>query len=110
MRSDQDTSQKLKGKDLIGKKYTPLFEYFAEWGTAPRNCFRVIEGKFVTTDAGTGVVHCAPGFGEEDYQACLAEGLVTPGELVMPVDDDGRFKDVVADFACCGVHCARRRN
>jgi len=64
--------EKLKGKDLIGKKYTPLFDYFAQWGAAPWNCFRVIEGKFVTKDAGTGVVHCAPAFGEEDYKACLA--------------------------------------
>jgi isoleucyl-tRNA synthetase len=89
---------KLKGADLVGKKYTPLYKYFAAWGEAPRNCFRVIAGTFVTTDAGTGVVHCAPGFGEEDYKACLAGGLVTPGEIVMPVDDDGKFKDVVADF------------
>lgn len=63
---------KVMGKDLVGKKYTPLYQYFASWGDAPRNCFRVIEGAFVTTDAGTGVVHCAPGFGEEDYKACLA--------------------------------------
>jgi isoleucyl-tRNA synthetase len=89
---------KMMGKDLVGKKYTPLYQYFASWGDAPRNCFRVIEGTFVTTDAGTGVVHCAPGFGEEDYKACLAQGLVTPGELVMPVDDDGKFKEMVADF------------
>jgi isoleucyl-tRNA synthetase len=90
--------EKLKGKDLIGKKYKPLYSYFETWGDAPRNCFRVIEGKFVTTEAGTGVVHCAPGFGEEDYKACLASGLVTPGEIVMPLDDDGRFLDVVSDF------------
>ena len=63
--------EKMKGAALVGKKYTPLYEFFKQWGDAPRNCFRVIEGKFVTTDAGTGVVHCAPGFGEEDYKACL---------------------------------------
>lgn len=83
---------------MVGKKYTPLYPYFKEWGEGPRNCFRVIEGKFVTTDAGTGIVHCAPGFGEEDYKACLQHELITAGEIVMPLDEDGKFKDVVKDF------------
>lgn len=90
--------EKIMGKDLVGKKYVPLYEFFKSWGDQPRNCFRVIEGAFVTTDAGTGIVHCAPGFGEEDYKACLAQDLITPGEIVMPVDDDGKFKDQVSQF------------
>jgi isoleucyl-tRNA synthetase len=49
-------------------------------------------------NAGTGIVHCAPGFGEDDYQVCLANGLVTPGNVVMPIDDDGNFKNVVSDY------------
>ena len=89
--------EKLKGKDLIGKKYVPLFNYFKE--KADQGCFVVIEGNFVTKDAGTGIVHCAPGFGEDDYAVCIAKGIVTHGDLVMPMDDDGRFMPSVTDFA-----------
>jgi len=89
--------EKLKGKDLVGKAYTPLFDYFKS--KAEDGCFRIIPGDFVTTDAGTGVVHCAPGFGEQDYAVCLAQGLVKPGGLVMPMDADGKFLDTVPDYA-----------
>jgi len=91
--------EKLKGKDLVGKRYVPLFDYFNTKQLTERKCFTVIEGKFVTKDAGTGVVHCAPGFGEEDYKVCLEHGLVEPGDVVMPMDDDGRFLSSVADYA-----------
>lgn len=89
--------EKLKGKDLIGKKYVPLFDYFKE--KADEGCFVVVEGKFVTKDAGTGIVHCAPGFGEDDYAVCIAKGLVSPGNVVMPMDDDGKFLPSVKDYA-----------
>jgi len=65
--------EKIKGKELVGKRYTPLFNYMDHM---KETCFKVIEGKFVTKDTGTGIVHCAPGFGEEDYNACVANGLV----------------------------------
>jgi isoleucyl-tRNA synthetase len=55
----------MKGKDLEGKRYVPLYEYFLEF--KERNCFTVLCADFVTSDAGTGIVHCAPGFGEDDY-------------------------------------------
>jgi isoleucyl-tRNA synthetase len=88
--------EKVKGKDLVGKQYVPLFDYFKDH--AEQGCFTVIDGAFVTKDAGTGVVHCAPGFGEDDYASCLAKGLVEPGKVVMPMDDDGRFTDAVPDY------------
>lgn len=91
--------EKVKGSDLIGKRYIPLFEYFNTKERAERKCFTIIAGKFVTADAGTGVVHCAPGFGEEDYKVCLEYGLVEPGDVVMPMDDDGRFLSSVPDYA-----------
>ena len=53
---------KIKGKDLVGKSYVPLFNYFE--GMKAQKCFTIIGGDFVTADAGTGIVHCAPGFGE----------------------------------------------
>lgn len=87
--------EKIKGEDLVGKQYTPLFDFFSE---LKDKCFRVVGGKFVTSDAGTGIVHCAPGFGEDDYQICVEKGLVEPGKVPMPIDDDGRFTEKVSDF------------
>lgn len=60
---------KCKGKDLIGMRYEPLFDYFAE--REQDGCFAVIGATYVTKDSGTGVVHQAPAFGEEDYKTCL---------------------------------------
>jgi isoleucyl-tRNA synthetase len=53
--------QKFKGKDLEGKSYIPMFDFFAERKT--NGCFKVQVADFVTDDSGTGIVHCAPGFG-----------------------------------------------
>lgn len=63
-----------------------------------QNCFSVIGGSFVTQTAGTGIVHCAPGFGEEDYQACVKSGLIEPGKAVCPVDSDGKFTKAVTTY------------
>ncbi|HEV7887543.1 MAG TPA: isoleucine--tRNA ligase, partial [Acidimicrobiales bacterium] len=79
------------GRELVGRSYTPLFGYFAE---VP-NAFRVLEGDFVSTEDGTGVVHMAPGFGEDDQRVCEANGI----PLVVPVDSQGRFTADVPDFA-----------
>ena len=78
--------QRLKGRDLAGKKYKPLFPFFAE-----RNAFRVILEESVSIEDGTGVVHSAPGFGEVDFFACKREGI----EAVCPVDSNGRFTEEV---------------
>ncbi|MFM7950099.1 MAG: class I tRNA ligase family protein, partial [Acidimicrobiaceae bacterium] len=56
----------IKGSQLVGRTYKPLFDYFA----GHTNSFRVIAGDFVTTEDGTGVVHLAPGFGEDDQRVC----------------------------------------
>ena len=60
----------------------------------------MITGDFVTEDAGCGIVHCAPAFGEEDYKVCLTHGVIRKGEkLVCPIDDNGRYTSEVPDFA-----------
>ncbi|MBX3463916.1 MAG: isoleucine--tRNA ligase [Planctomycetes bacterium] len=81
---------RLQGKDLVGRTYTPLFPYFRDHA----NAFRVLAGDFVDTAEGTGVVHMAPGFGEDDQKVCEANGI----ELVCPVDDRGRFTAEVPDW------------
>ena len=59
------------GSQLVGRSYKPLFNYFADHP----NAFRVIAGDFVTTEDGTGVVHLAPGFGEDDQRVCQEAGI-----------------------------------
>jgi isoleucyl-tRNA synthetase len=81
----------ISGRDLVGRSYRPLFPYFA--GTD--NAFVVLGADFVTTDDGTGVVHMAPGFGEDDQITCAAAGI----PVVCPVDDRTRFTSEVPDFA-----------
>ncbi len=80
----------LKGRELVGRSYTPLFPYFKN---AP-NAFKIMAGDFVSTEEGTGSVHMAPGFGEDDQKLCEANSI----ELVVPVDHRGRFTAEVPDY------------
>ncbi|MEV4263720.1 isoleucine--tRNA ligase [Kribbella sp. NPDC049584] len=89
-----DVVRRLKGTDLIGLHYTPLFDFLA--GTD--NAFQVIAADHVTTDDGTGVVHMAPAYGEEDQLACDAVGIPT----VLTVDDAAHFTAVVPPYQ--GLH------
>ncbi len=88
--------QRYTGRDLVGRGYRPLFPYFAE--RKQRAAFRLIAADYVTTEDGTGIVHIAPAFGEDDFFACQQAGI----ELVNPVDDEGKFTVQVPDFA--GLH------
>jgi isoleucyl-tRNA synthetase len=78
------------GRDLVGRHYRPLFPYFE----SVENAFVVLSADFVTTAEGTGVVHLAPGFGEDDQIVCAAAGI----PVVCPVDDRTRFTSEVPDF------------
>jgi isoleucyl-tRNA synthetase len=91
----------IKGSELAGRTYKPLFPYFAD----TRNAFVVLAGDFVSTDEGTGIVHMAPGFGEDDQRACEAAGI----PVVVPVDDRGRFTAEIADYAGHHVFEANRQ-
>jgi isoleucyl-tRNA synthetase len=73
----------IKGSELVGRRYTPLFPFLAD----TPNAFQVIAADFVSTEDGTGVVHMAPGFGEEDQNACNAVGIPT----ICPMDEHGRY-------------------
>jgi isoleucyl-tRNA synthetase len=80
----------LRGEELVGRKYTPLFDFLAD----TPNAFRVLAGDFVTTEDGTGVVHLAPAFGEDDQNACNAAGIPT----VVTVDEHTRFTSLVPAY------------
>ncbi|MFZ4713476.1 MAG: isoleucine--tRNA ligase [Bacteriovoracaceae bacterium] len=85
--------KEFKGKDLVGKSYEPLFPYFAELRS--EGAFKIYADDFVTTTDGTGVVHMAPAFGEDDNRVMKKIGLKT---IVCPVDDNGRLTKEVVDF------------
>ncbi|XP_031132358.1 isoleucine--tRNA ligase, cytoplasmic [Ipomoea triloba] len=88
---------KISGSSLVGKKYVPLFDYFKDFSDT---AFRVVADDYVTSDSGSGIVHCAPAFGEDDYRVCIENQIINKGEnLIVAVDDDGCFTERVSDFA-----------
>jgi isoleucyl-tRNA synthetase len=97
---EAEVIDRFPGSELVGRAYRgPLFE-LADGG--PKNAFRVLAGDFVTTEDGTGLVHIAPAFGEDDYAAAAAAGIFDPTRqqtLYNPVRPDGRFDDRVVGFA-----------
>ncbi|MCL2602754.1 MAG: isoleucine--tRNA ligase, partial [Treponema sp.] len=80
-----------KGAELAGLRYEPLFPYFKDCSP---NAFRTYLGDYVSTDDGTGIVHTAPGFGEEDSHLLKGTGVPT----VCPVDAECRFTSEVPDY------------
>jgi isoleucyl-tRNA synthetase len=85
---------RLKGSDLLGRRYVPPFSYFL----GHTNAHQVLAGDFVTTDEGTGIVHMAPAFGEDDKMIGDAAEIIA----VVPVDASGKFTAEVHDYE--GVH------
>lgn len=82
-----------------GRQYVPLFDYFARLPEWSSRAFRVCADSYVSDDTGTGIVHCAPAFGEDDYRVCKDNAIIDKeGLLPNPVDDDGLFTSEVEDF------------
>jgi len=84
--------KECKGKDLLGISYEPLFPYFKE--LKEQGAFKVVTVDYVDAADGTGVVHTAPAFGEDDYWTCKKHNM----PFVNPVDNRGRFTKEVFDF------------
>jgi isoleucyl-tRNA synthetase len=84
----------IKGSDLAGRRYEPLFPFLAD----TENAFQVLTADFVSTEDGTGVVHLAPGFGEDDQITCAAAGIPT----ICPMDEQGRYTDHISEWV--GTH------
>lgn len=82
----------VKGKELVGKTYVPLFDFFKD--KASQGAFRVIAVDFVEEGEGLSIIHIAPAFGEDDYWACKNNNV----PLVCPVDEKGRFTNEVKIF------------
>ena len=87
---DHEVLKTFKGAELEGITYEPIFDYFKDHA----NSFKILLADYVTTEDGTGVVHQAPGFGEDDMATTAKYGI----ELVMPVDDDGKFTSLTPEY------------
>jgi len=92
---DYTILEKLKGSALNGWTYEPLFNYYSSQPGA----FRFLTDAFVSTEDGTGIVHLAPAYGEDDYRICRAEKI----DLVDPLDDECRFTSAIPEYA--GMFC-----
>jgi len=85
----------VKGKDLVGKAYVPLFDYYQKGELENReNGWKVYAADFVTMEDGSGIVHIAPAFGADDMEVARKEKL----PFVQHVAMDGHFKPEVKDF------------
>ncbi|NCN86284.1 isoleucine--tRNA ligase [archaeon] len=93
---DYEITKVMKGKELEGQKYEPLFPYFKD----TENAFQFILGDFVTAEDGTGIVHTAPAFGEDDNIVCRKYKI----PMVQPVDETGHFTSEVTDYAGKYIH------
>lgn len=89
-------SRTVRGAELEGVTYDRLFDYYADverWGL--ENAWTILVADYVTTEDGTGLVHQAPAYGEEDQKACEAAGI----PVVLSLDEGGRFLPEVTDVA-----------
>jgi len=83
--------RRLKGNQAVGWTYEPLFPYFQ----GHPNSFRILSDEFVSTEDGTGIVHMAPAYGEDDYRVCRREGI----ELIDYLDEECAFTGVIPEYA-----------
>ena len=87
---DPEVVSRHKGTELVGLSYTPPFDFFL----GHPNAHVVLSADYVTTDSGTGIVHLAPAFGEEDMDVATANGI----EVVQPLDPGGKFTSMVPPY------------
>jgi isoleucyl-tRNA synthetase len=90
------TERTLLGRELEGVRYDRLWDYYADtdkWGT--QNAWQILVADYVATGEGTGIVHQAPAYGEDDQVACAAAGI----PVIISVDDGARFLPLIEDVA-----------
>jgi isoleucyl-tRNA synthetase len=87
---EYEVLKSYKGSEIKGLKYEPIFDFFAD----NENSFLILNDDFVSTEDGTGIVHMAPAYGEDDYRVCREADI----PLVDPLDDDCVFTSRVPDY------------
>ncbi len=98
-------SRTLTGSELEGVHYDRLWDYYADteqWGT--QNAWQILVADYVATGEGTGIVHQAPAYGEDDQIVCAAAGI----PVILSVDDGGRFLPNIEDVAGLQVFDANK--
>jgi len=90
--TDYRIVSEMKGSELAGLKYEPLFPYFAH--LKDKGAFTTFVADYVSTEEGTGIVHLASGFGEEDYEVLKNTSI----PIVCPIDEECKFTEEVFDF------------
>lgn len=89
---DCEVVEKYKGKELIGITYEPLLPFFAD--LKKTGAFITVSADYVTVEDGSGIVHTAPGFGEDDYNVLKGTGI----PVVCPIDEECKFTEEVPDW------------
>jgi len=98
-------TKRITGRELEGVRYARLWDYYAdteEWGT--RNAWQILVADYVATGEGTGIVHQAPAYGEDDQIVCAAAGI----PVILSVDDGGKFLPLIEDVAGLQVFDANK--
>ncbi|KAB0804322.1 hypothetical protein PPYR_01292 [Photinus pyralis] len=94
---DYEVLEIFYGKELRGVAYEPVFSYYERLKS--KGAFRVLTDDYVTEEFGTGIVHQAPYFGEDDYRICLQAGIISvEDEPICPIDVKGRFTMPITEF------------
>ncbi|WCJ38044.1 Isoleucine--tRNA ligase cytoplasmic [Euphorbia peplus] len=95
---------KFTGLSLLNTKYEPIFNYFLELSDV---AFRVVADSSVSDQCGTGIVHYAPQFGEDDFRVCLQYGIINKDQnLTVPLDSRGCFTSKIPDFEGLSIKAA----
>lgn len=84
----------VKGNDLIGLRYAPLFNYYKNTSDL---LYQIIPADYVSDSDGTGIVHIAPAYGNDDY--LVAKNVNSQFPIILNVDDYGNFDNSVVDWA-----------
>ncbi|MEZ4695880.1 MAG: isoleucine--tRNA ligase [Rhodothermales bacterium] len=88
LKTEYDVVERMKGSELVGRTYVPLYDYFLN-DPGVEAAWRIVSADYVSTEDGTGIVHTAPAFGAEDYESSVRWNL----PVVNPVRSDGRFSE-----------------
>ena len=95
---DAKILEKMQGRDLVGMAYLPLFPYYFD-SFHSTEAFTIVSDTYVSSDNGTGIVHMAPAFGEDDHRVCLEKQIITKtSELPCPIDANGCFVEPCIPF------------
>jgi isoleucyl-tRNA synthetase len=93
--------EEFSGKELIGLRYTPLFDYFPNSENKNKQYYSIVGDPYVTADSGTGCVHLSPNHGVDDYRVCLKFGIVDKfgNHIANAIDEQGNYMDFVELYA-----------